>query len=64
MEGKKDKLTAMELQRNAIGSTLVMKFDSEAKPYNYPSSLEGKFPDIMKCQTRYKVSETFLVLFP
>ena len=52
MELKKDKLTAEEVQRNIMGSTLVMKYDSTMKPYNYSSSLEGKFPDIMKCQTR------------
>ena len=64
MECSKGKLTVEEVQRNTTGSTLVTKYDSDMKPYNYPSSLVGKFHDIMKCQTRCEISGACLVLFP
>jgi len=52
MEPLQSKLSAEELLRNAAGTTLIMKYDGEMKPYNFPSSLVGKFPDLMKCQTK------------
>ena len=52
MEPQQSQLTAEEQQRNAAGTTLIMKYNGEMKPYTYPSSLVGKFPDIIKCQTK------------
>ncbi|XP_065889991.1 5'-3' exoribonuclease 1-like [Dysidea avara] len=51
MEPQESKLSTEEVQRNAAGTTLIMKYNGEMKPYNFSSSLVGKFPDI-KCQTK------------
>lgn len=52
MEPQQSQLSAEEQQRNAAGTTLIMKYNGEMKPYTYSSSLVGKFPDIIKCQTK------------
>jgi len=52
MEPQQSQLSVEEQQRNAAGTTSMMKYNGEIKPYNFPSSLVGKFPDIIKCQTK------------